>query len=93
MFGQIKPYKGLDVLIEALGQVPQALRQRARVVIAGAAHMDMAPIKERIAALGLEDVVELRLGRLDETQMVSLRKPTASSFPTGRSTPAASTSS
>ncbi|WFS01001.1 glycosyltransferase [Rhizobium tumorigenes] len=72
MFGQIKPYKGLDLLIEALGQLPPTLRQRARVVIAGAAHMDMAPISQRIAALGLEDVVELRLGRLDETQMASL---------------------
>ena len=72
MFGQIKPYKGLDVLVEALGQLQPELRQRARVVIAGAAHMDMAPLEQRIAALDLKDVVELRLGRLDESQMASL---------------------
>jgi len=72
MFGQIKPYKGLDVLIEALGQVQPELRQRARVVIAGAAHMDMAPLQQRITALGLDSVVDLRLGRLDESQMASL---------------------
>ncbi|MGA1803163.1 glycosyltransferase [Rhizobium sp. HT1-10] len=72
MFGQIKPYKGLDVLVEALGQLQPELRQRARVVIAGAAHMDMAPLEQRIAALGLKDVIELRLGRLDESQMAAL---------------------
>lgn len=72
MFGQIKPYKGLDVLIEALGQLPPELRRQARVIVAGAPYFDMAPLQQRIAALGLGDVVDLRLGRLDETQMASL---------------------
>lgn len=72
MFGQIKPYKGLDVLIEALGQLPPELRQRARVIVAGAAYFDMAPLQQRISALGLDTVVDLRLGRLDENQMASL---------------------
>jgi glycosyltransferase involved in cell wall biosynthesis len=72
MFGQIKPYKGLDVLIEALGQLPPELRQKARVIVAGAAYFDMAPLQQRISALGLDTVVDLRLGRLDENQMASL---------------------
>ena len=72
MFGQIKPYKGLDVLIEALGQLQPALRRRARVIVAGAAYLDMAPLQQRIAALGLDTVIDLRLGRLDESQMASL---------------------
>jgi glycosyltransferase involved in cell wall biosynthesis len=72
MFGQIKPYKGLDVLIEALGQLSPELRQHARVIVAGAAYLDMVPLQQRISALGLDAVVELRLGRLDENQMASL---------------------
>ncbi|MET0748744.1 MAG: glycosyltransferase [Rhizobium sp.] len=72
MFGQIKPYKGLDVLIEALGQLPLELRRQARVIVAGAAYLDIVPLRQRISALSLDAVVELRLGRLDEHQMASL---------------------
>lgn len=72
LFGQLKPYKGLDLLVEALGRLTVDERVRARVIVAGAAQMDMEPIQARIAALGLGDTVELRLGRLDEQEMADL---------------------
>jgi glycosyltransferase involved in cell wall biosynthesis len=72
MFGQIKPYKGLDVLIEALGQLSPEQRRQTRVIVAGAAYLDMVPLQQRIDALGLDTVVDLRLGRLDESQMAAL---------------------
>lgn len=72
LFGQLKPYKGLDLLVEALGRLGSEERASARVIVAGAAQMDMEPIRTRIAALGLGDTVELRLGRLDEQEMADL---------------------
>lgn len=72
LFGQIKPYKGLDILVEAVGRAAADLRGKARFVVAGAAHMDMQPITDAIARHGIEDLVELRLGRLSEAEMASL---------------------
>ncbi|WP_062110980.1 glycosyltransferase [Aureimonas sp. AU40] len=72
LFGQIKPYKGLDLLVEALGRLDPALRAKGRVIVAGAAMMDMAPITARAEALGLGASLELRLGRLDTQAMADL---------------------
>lgn len=61
LFGQIKPYKGLDVLIEALGRLPQELRQKARVIVAGAPQMDLSAILRRADELELSGMLDLRL--------------------------------
>jgi glycosyltransferase involved in cell wall biosynthesis len=39
LFGEIKHYKGADVLIEAVGRLPRDLRARARFIIAGRPRM------------------------------------------------------
>lgn len=72
LFGEIKHYKGADVLVEALGRLPQELRTRMRCVVAGRPRMDLRPLSSRIAELGLEAVVELRPARLTETEMAEL---------------------
>jgi glycosyltransferase involved in cell wall biosynthesis len=72
VFGEIKPYKGVDVLLEAVGLLPLELRRQARLVIAGRARMDLAPLYERREELGLESMVELREGRLSEPEMAEL---------------------
>ncbi|MEA2697194.1 MAG: hypothetical protein QOI66_1465 [Myxococcales bacterium] len=72
MFGEIKPYKGPDVLIEALSRLPPMLRRRARVVIAGRPRMEMAPLLARIAALGLQESIEVWARRLTEGEMAAL---------------------
>jgi glycosyltransferase involved in cell wall biosynthesis len=46
LFGQIKPYKGVDVLIEAFARLPEALRAGARLRVVGKPHMDLAPLLE-----------------------------------------------
>jgi glycosyltransferase involved in cell wall biosynthesis len=71
-FGELKPYKGIDLLIEALGQLPAEDLEHLRIVIAGRPRMDVAPIQARIAALGLNDCVDLRLQRLNEGEMAEL---------------------
>lgn len=72
LFGEIKPYKGLDLLVEALAMLPASTRRKARLVVAGRPRMDMAPIEARIAELGLDDVVELRARRQSEEEMALL---------------------
>ena len=72
LFGEIKPYKGLDLLIEALHHLPPAVRRQARVVVAGRPRMDLAPLLARIQALGLSDVIEMRARRQSEQEMAEL---------------------
>jgi glycosyltransferase involved in cell wall biosynthesis len=72
LFGNLKPYKGLDVLIEAIGLMPTELRDSARFVVAGAAKMDLDPIMDRIRQLDLHKCVELRIWHHSETDMAEL---------------------
>lgn len=72
LFGEIKPYKGLDILIEAVAALPPPVRRQLRVVVAGRPRMDIAPLACRIAALGLGEQFELRLRRLSEEEMGAL---------------------
>lgn len=51
-FGQINPYKGVDLLLEAIRLLPLAIRKRIRVEIHGGANEGQPPeIRERIDAL------------------------------------------
>ena len=72
LFGEIKPYKGLDLLVEALAQLPPDVRAGARLVVAGRPRMDMAPIEARIAELQLGDTIEIRARRQSEEEMALL---------------------
>lgn len=72
MFGEIKPYKGPDVLVEAVALLPPALRRRARFIIAGRPNMDIAPLARRVRELDLDGTVELRPRRLSEEEVSEL---------------------
>lgn len=72
LFGEIKPYKGAHVLLDALGSLPSLIRRQARVIIAGRPRMDLAPLHERIQELGLESTVEVRAFRHSEQEMADL---------------------
>jgi glycosyltransferase involved in cell wall biosynthesis len=72
MFGYLKPYKGIDLVIEAAGLLRDAFRGRARFVIAGSAQMDIAPLRARIVELGIADMVELRVGYLSNEALAGL---------------------
>jgi len=72
MFGYLKPYKGIDLVIEAAGLLRGALRGKARFVIAGSAQMDIAPLRARITELGIADMVELRVGYLGNDALAGL---------------------
>jgi len=72
LFGEIKPYKGLDVLIEAVALLPEPLRERARFVVAGRPRMDLSPLQRRIEALGLSSSFSFILRRLTHDEMRTL---------------------
>lgn len=53
LFGRIKPYKGIDLMIEALGRIPPQLRTHCRVLIVGEPMMAVDTLQQRAAALGV----------------------------------------
>lgn len=54
-FGKIKPYKGIDLLIEAFAGVPPAQRSRARLRIVGEPFVPLEPMQARARELGVAD--------------------------------------
>ena len=52
LFGKLKPYKGCDLLIEAVRRLPEAERARCEVLVIGKPYMDTAPLTEAAAELG-----------------------------------------
>jgi len=56
-FGTVRPYKGLDVLLKALAQVP-----RITLVVAGDIWSGAAELRAQLVSLGLADRVSLRPG-------------------------------
>ena len=72
LFGEIKPYKGLDLLVEAVATLAAPVRRRLRVIVAGRPRMDMAPLAARIDVLGVRAQFDLRPRRLTEQEMAQL---------------------
>jgi glycosyltransferase involved in cell wall biosynthesis len=68
-FGKIRPYKGVDVLLEALAQLSADERARLDVKIIGQPYVDTAPLQAFVREHGLEDTVEFRFGYVDDTEM------------------------
>lgn len=72
MFGKIQHYKGTDILVDALGRLSGADRERIRVIIAGEALIPLQPIRDRAMELVLSDCLDIREGRLSEEEMADL---------------------
>ena len=64
-FGKIQHYKGVDLLVEALGRLGPAERDAIRVIVAGEPLIDVTPLTARAATLGLSPATfDLRPGYL-----------------------------
>lgn len=70
LFGKLRPYKGIDLLLEALARLDAEDRARLEIVIAGEPLMDIAPFEARIAREELG--VTLIPRRFDEDEMMAL---------------------
>ena len=71
-FGQIKPYKGIDVLLEALGLLTPAERARLEVQIVGKPQQDPTPLRRRATELGLDACVSFTFGFVPEARVDAL---------------------
>lgn len=72
LFGELKFYKGLDILVEAVGLLPRELVERARFLVAGKPVMPLDDVKRRIEDLRIGAFFEIRPGRLSDEQMARL---------------------
>lgn len=69
LFGELKPYKGLEVLLEALARTTTT---QLRLIVAGRPRMEVAALVDRARAIGLGDRIEWRLHRLDEPELAEV---------------------
>ncbi|MCB2055415.1 MAG: glycosyltransferase family 4 protein [Geminicoccaceae bacterium] len=71
-FGKIKPYKGIDLLLEALARLDPEARAALRVDIVGEPYMPVAPFEELVRRHGLGDCVAFDFSFVDEARMAAL---------------------
>jgi glycosyltransferase involved in cell wall biosynthesis len=71
-FGKIKDYKGVDVLLNALGHMSEDQRNRCRVSIVGRPYLDTAPLLKLAARHRLEAFVDLRFDFVSDAEMETL---------------------
>lgn len=75
LFGHIKPYKGLDVLIEAFARLPKGLQAEARLRVVGKPYMDLAPLLELARKRGVDQRLLLEPRFVPEEEIPGLFSP------------------
>lgn len=70
-FGLIKPYKGLDILLDAMPMVIKAIPE-IKLVIAGEIYGDPSVYEEQIKALGIGQSVDCQFHYISETEIAGL---------------------
>jgi len=71
-FGKMRPYKGLEVLIEAVARLDRETRGMLRLIVAGEPMMDLAPLHRCIREHDLTGTVDVVDRRLDRSEMDTL---------------------
>jgi len=71
-FGNVKPYKGVDVLLRAFSRIPLAARGNARILIAGRSSIPLGELENLISDLGIQDAVQLDLRFLPDEELSEL---------------------
>lgn len=71
-FGNIEPYKGVDLLLQAFAALPSELRNRSRLLIAGRPGRGTPELQVLSQTLGIENRVTWQLGFVAEKEVGSL---------------------
>lgn len=71
-FGKLKDYKGVDVLLKALGLLSAEQRARCAVSIVGRPYLETQPLFDLIEQHDLQSFVELRLDFVSDADMALL---------------------
>jgi glycosyltransferase involved in cell wall biosynthesis len=72
LFGKIKHYKGLDLLIEAFAALPEELRRRGRLRIVGEPYLPLEPLQERARVLGIAGRIDWEPRFVDDAEIPGL---------------------
>ena len=75
LFGKIKPYKGVDVLIEAFARLPAELQAQARMRVVGKPYMDVAPLLALAETHGVLDRLTLEQRFVPDSETDALFAP------------------
>lgn len=75
LFGKIKPYKGADVLIRAVGQLSPKERSEIRVRIVGKPYMETGPLLDMATALGVRDRFVFDFRFIDDDELPQIFGP------------------
>jgi len=82
LFGRLAEYKGLDPLRPAVASLPESVREKTRVVLAGRAAFDVERYERALEEDGLIDVFVLKLGFLpDEALWAAIAQADVVLFP------------
>lgn len=70
MVGKLRPYKGLDVLVDSLLEIAPEVRERVEILIAGQPFMDTAPLIEKARAAGWDEAsLKVVFGYLSDAEL------------------------
>ncbi|WP_142850462.1 glycosyltransferase [Telmatospirillum sp. J64-1] len=71
-FGKIKPYKGVDLLIEAVARMPERARSRCRIRVVGKSYIPTEGLVARARELGVYDRFTFDFRFVEEAEMLGL---------------------
>ena len=72
LFGKVKPYKGIDVLIDAVGMLDSVRRDRITVRVVGKPYQPTAPLLERAADRGVSANFEFDLRFVPDAELAGM---------------------
>ena len=75
LFGHIRHYKGLDLLIEAFARLPAGLQEQARLRVVGRSFLDLEPFHELVRARGVARRVTIEPGFVPPAAVAELFGP------------------
>ncbi len=70
-FGIIKPYKGIDILLEAFARLPLSIVEDTILQIVGSPKMHIEPLKASARHLGIEDRIHWDLRFVEEIEVAT----------------------
>ncbi len=72
LFGKVKPYKGVDVLIRALSLLSPEDRSKCRARVVGKPYMDTAILTELASSLGVSNVIQFDFRFVEDHEIAGL---------------------
>lgn len=69
LFGKLKPYKGVDVLIQALSLLSPATRAKCQIRIVGRPYMPVEPLTQMAQDLGVASMIDWQLRFVSDDEL------------------------